>query len=102
VLTLILLFVLVAWALRMMRFELPHPRPHPPTPTPGREAQLIVFVPADVMADLRRPAPTPPGPVRREPVPAASSLTEDDLIAFGLALESSDDVLCELVGDGSS
>jgi hypothetical protein len=100
VLTLILLLVLVVWSLRMMRFARPHAPP--PPPTPRREPQLILFVPADVMADLRRPAPTPPGPVRRDRFPAASSLTEDDLIAFGLALESSDDVLCELVGDGSS
>jgi hypothetical protein len=93
---LLVMLVLVVWALwwtwpepeeeRLRLTELPA-RAGPPS------ARSPVVIELDLLVHSERPS-SPPLPRRRGSGPR---LTEDDLIAFGLALEASDDVVGELL-----
>lgn len=74
------------------------PGSRPPSQPQPRE-RGILLAPGTRMPAPVRPVPQEPATGRPHQTSAvAQRLTEDDLIAFGLALESSQDVLGELVG----
>jgi hypothetical protein len=91
----------LAW---LLWFTWPRPTPSPaPDPTsgpgPGQDpVEVAVGVAGRPVRVLRWDWPVEPGSApRRARFPGRPPLTEDDLIAFGLALELSDDGVAELL-----
>jgi hypothetical protein len=90
---LVVLVLLLTWVWWTTRSVLAADRSARATPTP-LEAMVMASMPARPPLRWAGPAVLPSSGAQR----GLPALTEDDLIAFGLALESAEDALAELAG----